>query len=71
MAQKTNEELILAHLKRYGKITDVKARDYYGTNRCSEYIRRLRDKGYNIETVWMKGKNKRGIRVRYGEYVLK
>lgn len=66
---KTHEEEILWHLQRYGSITDVKARDYYRTNRCSEYIRRLREKGYEIETQWANGKDKWGRKVRYGVYV--
>lgn len=71
MAEAKYEDLILNHLKTYGKITDVKARDMIGTTRCSEYIRRLREKGYNIETQWRNSKNRYGVKVRYGEYVLK
>lgn len=66
---KTHEEEILWHLKRYGSITDVKARDYYRTNRCSEYIRRLREKGHIINTEWVTGKDKWGRKVRHGVYV--
>ena len=66
-----NQYQILTYLKTFGRITDVKARDMFGTNKCPEYIRRLREKGYNIETVWKHGKNRYGRKVRYGEYVLK
>lgn len=69
MKEKTYEELILAHLQRYGKITDVKAREKYGTNRASEYIRRLREKGYMIDTEWVTGKNRYGKKVKHGVYV--
>lgn len=68
MKEKTYEEHILSHLQRWGSITDVKAREYYGTNRCSEYIRRLREKGYAIETDYVWSKNRRGIKVRHGVY---
>jgi len=67
---KTYKEMILTHLKRYGSITDVKARDYYGTTRCSEYIRELRIDGYNIITEWRNGRNRYGRKTRYGVYVL-
>lgn len=67
---KTYKEMILTHLKRYGSITDVKARDYYGTTRCSEYIRELRVDGYNIITEWRNGRNRYGRKTRYGVYVL-
>lgn len=65
---KTHEEEILWHLQRYGSITDVKARDYYRTNRCSEYVRRLREKGHIINTEWVTGKDKWGRKVRHGVY---
>ena len=62
------EEQILKYLKRYGCITDIKARDAIGTTRCSEYIRRLREKGFMIETEWRTGRNRYGRKVRYGVY---
>lgn len=65
---KTYKELILAYLQRYGRITDVKARESIGTTRCSEYIRQLRAEGYTIITEWQKGKNRYGRKTRYGVY---
>ena len=65
---KTYKELILAYLQRYGSITDVRAREAIGTNRCSEYIRRLREDGYTITTEWKKGKNRYGQKTQYGVY---
>lgn len=67
--EKTYEELILGYLQRYGSITDVRARERFGTNRASEYIRRLREKGYSIETVWVTSKNRCGKKVRHGVYL--
>ena len=67
---KTYKELIQAHLRRYGSITDVKAREYYGTTRCSEYIRQLREEGEPIITEWRTGRNRYGRKVRFGVYVL-
>lgn len=68
MEQTTYKELILKHLKRYGSITDIKARDYIGTTRCSEYIRQLRSEGYRIDTEWRKGRNRYGRKTRFGVY---
>lgn len=64
----TYKELILRHLKRYGSITDNKARDYIGTTRCSEYIRQLREEGHRIDTEWRKGRNKFGRKTKFGVY---
>lgn len=66
--QKTYKDMILSYLKRYGRITDVKARESIGTTRCSEYIRQLREEGYEITTEWQTGKNRYGRKVRYGVY---
>lgn len=66
--ERTYKERVLAHLQRYGSITDVKARDLIGTTRCSEYIRQLRYEGYTIITEWKQGKNRYGQKTRYGVY---
>jgi hypothetical protein len=68
METKTYKELILAYLRRYGRITDNTARDRIGTTRCSEYIRQLRQEGYHIETEWVKARNRYGKKMRYGVY---
>lgn len=68
METKTYKELILAYLRRYGRITDNTARDRIGTTRCSEYIRQLRKEGYHIETEWVKARNRYGKKMRYGVY---
>ena len=67
--EKTYEELILTHLMRYGKITDVEARERFGTNRASEYIRRIREKGHRIDTEWVTAKNRNGRKVKHGVYI--
>lgn len=67
--EKTYEEQILAYLQKYGKLTDVKAREYFGTNRASEYIRRLRVKGHIIHTEMVYSKNRYGKKVKHGVYV--
>lgn len=64
----TYKELILKHLRRYGSITDVKARECIGTTRCSEYIRQLREEGHQIDTEWRTGRNRYGRKIRFGVY---
>ncbi len=66
--KRTYKELILAYLQRYGRITDIKARESIGTTRCSEYIRQLREEGYTITTEWQTGRNRFGRKTRYGVY---
>lgn len=66
---KTYKENILWHLQRYGSITDVKAREFYGTTRCSEYIRQLREEGHDIITEWRNGRNRFGRKTRFGVYI--
>lgn len=67
--EKTYEELILTHLQRYKQLTDVEARERFGTNRASEYIRRLREKGHMIDTEWVTSKNRYGKKIKHGVYV--
>lgn len=66
--EKTYEDLVLAYLQTHGHISDLTARDAIGTTRVSEYIRRLRVKGYDITTVWKSSKNRYGRKTRYGVY---
>ena len=66
--RKTKTSAVLKHLQRYGSITDPVARDKYHTNRLSGIINRLRDKGYEIDTVMCEGKDEYG-KYRYGKYI--
>lgn len=66
----TQEKVILNHLKRYGSITNWDAIMQYGITRNPEMIRRLKKRGYEIESKRIT--KKRGNRtVYYVEYVLK
>lgn len=49
-ATMTQEQMVLDYLNRFGKITKLKAMTDLQIGRLSEYIRRLRKKGYNIVT---------------------
>ena len=44
------EEIILKHLQEHGEITAWDAITEYHVTRCAEMIRRLRVKGYEIES---------------------
>ena len=57
------------HLRRYGSITDPVARKKYHTNRLSDFIFKLRQRGYVIETVMCTGKDEYGT-YEFAKYVL-
>ena len=66
-----NLERIKRHLKEYGSITQLEAAKEYGNYRLSEYIRQLREEGFNIISEWQKGKNRYNEDTHYVKYVLK
>ena len=47
----TQEMQVLNHIKRYGKITSMKAFERYGITRLAARIHTLRNKGYGINTT--------------------
>lgn len=53
--KKTNKKIILDILKKQGYVSNYYLINNKITTRASEYIRQLREEGYDIETV-MKGK---------------
>lgn len=63
METKTATSDILKHLKRYGKINQLKALERYGTWRLADVIFRLRDAGYKIRT------EEKLVTTRYGKKV--
>lgn len=67
MALKTQCEIILDHIQKHGSITDMEAYQL-GICRLSGRIFDLREKGYNITTEFIKGKNRHGKKIRYGLY---
>ena len=58
---------VLAHLKKYGSITQVEAAKKYGIYRLSEYIRQAR-LTLNIKDKWEKTTNRYGEKVEYKRY---
>jgi hypothetical protein len=47
----TQEMQVLKHIKRYGKITSIKAFEKYGITRLAARIYTLRTRGYAINTT--------------------
>lgn len=68
---KGNNLRVLNHLKRYGSITSLVAFEDYGITRLASCINRLRNMGYNIDTVMIDSENRYGDSCRYANYVLK
>lgn len=67
--KKTKINAITKHLIRYGSISDPVAREKYHTNRLSDFICKLRKRGFVIDSVWCKGRDEFGTH-RYTKYAL-
>ena len=57
---------IKQHLLEYNTITSWQAITKYGITRIAEHVRVLRNRGFEIETKWVKENGK-----RFGLYILK
>ena len=66
----SQREMILKHLKRYGKITDVQAFNNFGIRRLSGRIYDLRADGYQIRTEMTTKPNRFGQKTTFATYVL-
>lgn len=68
----TQKELILNYMKKHkaSGISDDEARELFGIRRLSGRILDLRRDGYEIKTIWKKGKTRYGKKTRYGIYKL-
>ena len=64
------QERVIEYMRRNGAITNNEAVAHLGNGRLSETIRKLRRKGYDIETVMVEGANRYGEPSRYGKYIL-
>jgi len=67
----TQCEMVLAHLKEFGEITDLDAYREYAIRRLSAVIYNLRRDGYEIETKDTIAKNRYGKSVKFATYILK
>lgn len=64
----TKTEAVRRHLKINGSITSWQAIQMYGETRLSAVIHNLREKGWDIESVWKEGKDRNGNDSRWVEY---
>lgn len=68
----TQYDVVLAHLKRYGKISSMSAFRHFGITRLSAIIFNLRKDGYIIESETKTSTSRRfGWKNHYAEYILK
>lgn len=66
----TQDERVLEHLKKNGKISQKRAISLFGAYRLSAIIYRLRNAGWDISTTYKSGKNRFGDNVSWAEYKL-
>ena len=62
---------VAKHLETYGDITPAQALELYGSSRLSSIIFKLRDRGMNIGTELVPGKDRFGNKVDFARYFLK
>lgn len=68
--KKTQSEVILEHLQKYGTITSKEAIKKYSITRLAAVISKLRDKGYDIESVNKPVKSRKYKSTAVAEYRL-
>lgn len=71
MARISKTQRVIEHLLKRGSITSWDAIKLYGATRLSAIIFNLRDRGYEIDSVYLDGKDRFGNSSRYVNYVLK
>lgn len=71
----TQNEMILDHLRTYGKITPLSALEQYGCMRLAARISDLREQGkqdgFSIDMNMVSSKNRFGQTVSFAEYTYK
>lgn len=67
----TQQDRVFDYLVSYKSITQLEAYNRFGTFSLSRIVCSLRKKGFKIETVRRKGKNRFGDPVHFAEYVYK
>ena len=70
MEKQKHCDLVLQHMKTYGSINPDEAKEQYGCMRLAARIKDLRNRGVEIETEMVTGKNKHGGKTRYAVYRL-
>jgi|TARA_B110000977_G_C10871109_1_gene413619 hypothetical protein len=66
MSRINKSQLVLDHLKKFGFIDTWTAIEEYKATRLSSIIYNLRERGYDIESVWVEKKDQ----ARYVMYTL-
>lgn len=66
----SQEEMVLNHMQKYGKITSLEAMEKYGIMRLASRISDLKAKGYEIEREIKQGVNRYGHKVNFAIYRL-
>ena len=66
----TQYDMVLRHLKMFGKITDVQAFSQYGIRRLGAVIFNMRKDGYPIITQNITRPNRFGYKTTFAKYVL-
>ena len=62
---------VLQWLQSNASISSMEAIQNFGATRLSAIIFSLRQKGYNIETVWCEGRDRFGNPMRFARYYLR
>lgn len=66
----TYESRIIEYMKTHKGITVGECRDHIGTTELRRRICDLKDKGYDIKSVWEEGPNSNGTTSRFCRYFL-
>lgn len=66
----TQKELVLDYMNKHGGITRKEAFDNLGIANLPARISELKHDGFIIHEIWITGKNRYGVKVRWKKYRL-
>ena len=69
-SRKSQKDIILEHLEKYGSISTMECFKKYRITDLQHAIMLLRKEGYNITDEWVKPKNKDGYANKFKVYYL-
>jgi hypothetical protein len=67
----TKTQAVLDWLKTHASISSMEAIQFFGATRLSAIIFNLRERGYDIETVMVDGRDRFGNPMRFARYYLR
>ena len=70
MTKESHCRLVLQHMKTYGSINPIEAKEQYGCMRLAARIKDLRNRGVEIDTEMVNGLDRDGGATRYAVYRL-